>query len=62
MIAKMLGIPTQGIDILGRGLEKQFITSVEEEKLKFLKTISENPDPELKLHFPIKTTLVKPFY
>lgn len=58
----MLDIYAQGIDITNRGLDHKFITWDKEDKLEFLKSLLEIPNPKLKLKFPILAHSLKPFY
>lgn len=58
----MLGIPSQGIDIIEKGLDQDFITWFEGDKLEILKILLVSLDPKLKLQFPIPAQSLKPFY
>lgn len=62
MIAKMLGIPAQGIDITDKGLDQEFNTWAEDDELELMKNFLGNLVQELKFQFPIATQSFKPFF
>lgn len=58
----MVNIPASRIDIIDKGLDQEFITWEEDDKIKFLGSLLQNRDSNLKLQFPLPTNRLKPFY